>query len=110
MTRKMDEKPSLTELVLHELRELRRVVATVNDVFHQKLLLHCAQLILSVLLLVEGLSRLGDPIHIGVELLLLDVAVAALFNHVFWRFRFNLIYYKLQAKSRRNYIIPAPGS
>ena len=59
----------LTHFVLHELGELGGVVAAVDDVLEEELLLHLAQLLLRVLVLRQGAPRHGHPVRIHVELL-----------------------------------------
>ena len=62
---------SLTSLVFHELGEGRGIVALVDDVLHQVVLLHGPHLLLRVLVLAQGASWLGYTVHIGVKLFLL---------------------------------------
>ena len=68
---------STFHLVLHELRELRRVISVVDHVLHEKLLLHRSQLLVRVLVLVEGAARLDDPVRVSVKLVVRGVSAAA---------------------------------
>ena len=58
---------STLHLVLHKLRELRRIVPVVNYVLHQEFLLHGAELLICVLVLVEGATVHLDTIWISVK-------------------------------------------
>ena len=87
------DEENLTFLILHKLAELGRVIPAVDDVLHKVVLLHGAELLLSVLLFVEGLARLGHPVHVRVKF------VVAGLNHVFGAYDLNR-FFLLQVAAR----------
>ena len=86
MKRELSDK--LTHLIFHELSELGRIVAAIQDILHEILLLHFAKLLLSILLFVEGVTWPWYAVRISVkllELLLLSCLSVSLFDHVYPR-------------------------
>jgi hypothetical protein len=75
----------LTHFVLHELRELSRIVPGIYDVLHQELLLDRTKLFLRVLIFVETSARFDLAIVISVVYFLAR-AILDWFDHVLYLF------------------------
>lgn len=72
------KKEALTHLVLQKLGEFICIIAAVDDILHKKLLLHRAQLLLCVLMLVERVPLHLDPFIVCVKCVLV---IGAVLNH-----------------------------